>query len=192
MDRASEAKAEVLHHIIMATKSLTIPVRGMTCGNCARSVERTLASTPGVTKATVDLNGAKAEVEYDADLVKPEVLTNAVRDLGYEVSDWPVRFVELALDELFESFEERSAPGRPAVDIDYRVLCTDHEKAWRVVLRGRDVAVLPDDGEAADGEARGWGCDVAAWLYGRDPRGGGIVASGDLGVLRLPQWFPFA
>jgi hypothetical protein len=60
------------------------------------------------------------------------------------------------------------------------------------VLRGHDVAVMPDDGEAADGEARGWGCDVAAWLYGRDPRGGGIVASGDLGVLRLPQWFPFA
>jgi maleylpyruvate isomerase len=113
-------------------------------------------------------------------------------DLGYEVSDWPVRFVTLALDELFESFAERSAPGRPAIDIDYRVLCTDHEKAWRVVLRGHDVAVMPDDGEAADGEARGWGCDVAAWLYGRDPRGGGIVASGDLGVLRLPQWFPFA
>ena len=70
----------------MATKSLTIPVRGMTCDNCARSVERTLAGTPGVTKATVDLNGAKADVEYDTDLVKPEVLTNAVRDLGYEVS----------------------------------------------------------------------------------------------------------
>ncbi len=58
----------------------------MTCGNCARSVERKLASTPGVTKATVDLQACRATVEYDADLVKPEVLTNAVRQLGYEVA----------------------------------------------------------------------------------------------------------
>lgn len=57
----------------------------MTCGNCARSVERTLGSTPGVTKASVDLQGASAVVEYDPELVKPEVLANAVRDLGYEV-----------------------------------------------------------------------------------------------------------
>ncbi len=58
----------------------------MTCGNCARSVERTLAGTPGVTKASVDLQGASAVVEYDPELVKPEVLANAVRDLGYEVA----------------------------------------------------------------------------------------------------------
>lgn len=69
----------------MATKTLQLPVHGMTCGNCARSVERTLASTPGVTKVTVDLPGASATVEYDAGLVTPDVLAHAVRDLGYEV-----------------------------------------------------------------------------------------------------------
>jgi len=57
----------------------------MTCGNCARSVERKLSSTPGVTKATVDLQAADATVEYDTDMVKPEVLADAVRQLGYEV-----------------------------------------------------------------------------------------------------------
>jgi len=69
----------------MAVQTLNMPIRGMTCGNCARSVERKLSATPGVTKATVDLQGANASVEYDADLVKPEVLANAVRQLGYEV-----------------------------------------------------------------------------------------------------------
>ena len=58
----------------------------MTCANCARTVERTLSSTPGVTKAQVDLQSAKATVEYDVDLVKPEVLAKAVRELGYEVA----------------------------------------------------------------------------------------------------------
>ncbi len=57
----------------------------MTCGNCARTVERTLSSTPGVTKAAVDLQGARATVEYDVDLVQPEALAEAVRELGYEV-----------------------------------------------------------------------------------------------------------
>ena len=60
-------------------------VQGMTCGNCARTVERALASTPGVTKASVDLQGGRATVEYDVDLVKPEALATAVRELGYEV-----------------------------------------------------------------------------------------------------------
>jgi Cu+-exporting ATPase len=62
-----------------------LTVKGMTCGNCARSVERKLSSTPGVTKATVDLKAEQARVEYDSDVVKPEGLANAVRQLGYEV-----------------------------------------------------------------------------------------------------------
>lgn len=60
-------------------------VQGMTCGNCARSVERKLTGTPGVTKAAVDLAGAAATVEYDSLRVKPEGLAEAVRQLGYEV-----------------------------------------------------------------------------------------------------------
>jgi copper chaperone CopZ len=69
----------------MATQILNLTVRGMTCANCARSVERKLAATPGVTKAAVDLQAATATVEYDADVVKPETLAGAVRALGYEV-----------------------------------------------------------------------------------------------------------
>ena len=69
----------------MATETLHLPVLGMTCLNCTRSVERTLASTPGVINASVDLQAARATVEYDVELVKPEVLAEAVRDLGYEV-----------------------------------------------------------------------------------------------------------
>jgi Cu+-exporting ATPase len=70
----------------MAIQTINLAVRGMTCANCARSVERKLASVPGVAKASVDLNAARAAVEYDPDLVKPEVLANAVRQLGYEVA----------------------------------------------------------------------------------------------------------
>ncbi|MEO8594764.1 MAG: heavy metal-associated domain-containing protein [Candidatus Solibacter sp.] len=69
----------------MAAQTLKLNVNGMTCGNCSRSVERKLSATPGVTKATVDLAGASAMVEYDGDVVKPDTLANAVRQLGFEV-----------------------------------------------------------------------------------------------------------
>ncbi len=71
----------------MALESMNMPIRGMTCANCARTVERKLSSTPGVTKVSVDLQGASATVDYDADLVKPDVLADAVRKLGYEVPE---------------------------------------------------------------------------------------------------------
>jgi len=113
-------------------------------------------------------------------------------DSSYEASDWPVQFVSGALDEVMATFDRRASSSRPRVDAEYRIVTTDHDRVWRVALHGAHVGVAADDGAPADGEVRGWGCDVAAWLYGRDPRGGGILASGDLGVLRLPQWFPFA
>ena len=58
----------------------------MTCANCARSVERKLSGTPGVTKCAVELQGERATVDYDSSVVKPEVLRNAIRELGYEVA----------------------------------------------------------------------------------------------------------
>jgi len=70
----------------MAVETLNLSVRGMTCDNCVRTVERRLASTPGVTKVTVSLTSASAAIEYDDGLVQPEVLANAVRDLGYDVA----------------------------------------------------------------------------------------------------------
>jgi len=71
------------HHISMATDTLKLKVTGMTCGNCARSVERTLAAIPGVGKVTVDLAGGAATAEYDGAAVTPDALASAVRELGY-------------------------------------------------------------------------------------------------------------
>jgi Cu+-exporting ATPase len=70
----------------MAVETLSMAIRGMTCANCARGVERTFLATPGVTKATVDLRGASATVRYDAGKVTPQALAAAVRKLGYEVA----------------------------------------------------------------------------------------------------------
>jgi len=69
----------------MAIQIIDLAVRGMTCGNCARSVERKLATSPGVTSARVDLAGGSATVEFDADRTKLPDLVHAIEQLGYSV-----------------------------------------------------------------------------------------------------------
>jgi copper chaperone CopZ len=69
----------------MGLQSARIPVGGMTCGNCARSVERKLSTSPGVSSALVDLAGGTATVEFDADRTKLSDLLRAIQQLGYSV-----------------------------------------------------------------------------------------------------------
>jgi len=70
----------------MAIETLRLSIQGMTCDNCARSVELALASVPGVLKVHVDLAGAAAQVDYDPDFAKRDAMAAAVNELGYAVS----------------------------------------------------------------------------------------------------------
>jgi copper chaperone CopZ len=69
----------------MDSETVTLPVSGMTCGGCARSVERKLAATPGVTGATVDLDSATATVQFDSGRTEVPKLIAAIEQLGYQV-----------------------------------------------------------------------------------------------------------
>ena len=48
-----------------ATARVDLPVSGMTCAACARSIEGALGGTPGVERASVNLATNTATVEYD-------------------------------------------------------------------------------------------------------------------------------
>jgi maleylpyruvate isomerase len=114
--------------------------------------------------------------------------------LGYTSAEWPVAFVNRGLDDAFADLPARATDRRriPS-DVSFRVEATDHDRAWIVHLNGSGARVERDDAAArpVDGTITGWGCDALAWLYGRDPSGAGLTASGDLTGLRLPDWFPF-
>jgi copper chaperone CopZ len=69
----------------MGLQTSKIPVGGMTCGNCARTVERKLSSSPGVSSARVDLAAGTATVEFDADRTRLPDLELAIEQLGYTV-----------------------------------------------------------------------------------------------------------
>ncbi|MGA2195845.1 MAG: heavy metal translocating P-type ATPase [Bryobacteraceae bacterium] len=64
-----------------------LPVSGMTCAACARSIERTLAATSGVTRVNVNLATNTATVEFDAARARPADFIGAIEDLGYGVPD---------------------------------------------------------------------------------------------------------
>ena len=68
-----------------ATQRVDLPVSGMTCAACARSIERTLARTGGVSRANVNFATSTATVEFDAAHAQVGDFVNAIEDLGYGV-----------------------------------------------------------------------------------------------------------
>lgn len=82
---------------------LELPVTGMTCANCAATIERTLnRRVPGVVEATVNLATERATVEYIPGAAGRAVIVKAIEDAGYgvlEVERGGVEDVERAARE---------------------------------------------------------------------------------------------
>lgn len=68
------------------TRTVTLPVIGMSCAACQGHVERALRGTTGVREATVNLLNNSARVTFDAGLSKPEDLIASVREAGYDAA----------------------------------------------------------------------------------------------------------
>ncbi len=66
---------------------VNLPVSGMTCAACARTIERTLTGTPGVARAHVNFATSTATVEYDSARVQVGDFIGAIEDLGYGVPE---------------------------------------------------------------------------------------------------------
>ncbi|MDE3171709.1 MAG: heavy metal translocating P-type ATPase, partial [Gemmatimonadota bacterium] len=62
---------------------IVIPVTGMTCAACQARVQRTLARTPGVADATVNLMLNNATIAFDPHEISAEKLVEAIRESGY-------------------------------------------------------------------------------------------------------------
>jgi Cu+-exporting ATPase len=72
---------------VKTAERIDLPVSGMTCAACARTIERTLAATSGVARANVNLATNTATVEFDPSRVRPADFISAIEDLGYGVPD---------------------------------------------------------------------------------------------------------
>ncbi len=67
-------------------KHIELPIVGMTCANCANTVERALKKTAGVDAAAVNFASERASVQFDPAQVSPAQLIERVRQAGYDVT----------------------------------------------------------------------------------------------------------
>jgi|GEM_PF-2330 len=65
------------------TGDITLPIEGMTCASCVRTVEKALTRVPGVNSAMVNLATETARVTYASAEVTPDALVKAVERVGY-------------------------------------------------------------------------------------------------------------
>ncbi|XP_034037135.1 copper-transporting ATPase 1 [Thalassophryne amazonica] len=64
--------------------SVSLGVRGMTCGSCVQSIEKHIGSLPGVIHIKVSLELGNATVIFDSSQQTSESLSEAIEDMGFE------------------------------------------------------------------------------------------------------------
>ncbi|HYA18764.1 MAG TPA: heavy metal translocating P-type ATPase [Bryobacteraceae bacterium] len=77
-------------------EEVELPIGGMTCAACARTVEKQLGGSKGVSHASVNFATRTASVRYDPNQTQVEELVRAVEDVGYEVPAAPQEIAEAA------------------------------------------------------------------------------------------------
>lgn len=69
----------------MSEKTVTIPLTGMSCANCAASIERSLGKLPGVSAASVNFASEMATVTFDPERVNINDLVKNIKNAGYDI-----------------------------------------------------------------------------------------------------------
>ncbi len=78
----------------MPTQTLQIPVHGMSCANCAATIERAVKKLPGVSEVSVNFAGEQAAVAFDPKILTLNDLVAKIQKSGYAV---PTARLELAI-----------------------------------------------------------------------------------------------
>lgn len=87
--------------IYMSEKNITLPITGMTCANCAATIERVLLKkTPGILEAKVNLANERATISYIAEKTDRSHIIAAIKRAGYGVIEAPDSEI------LLEDFEQ--------------------------------------------------------------------------------------
>jgi Cu+-exporting ATPase len=103
----------------------------MNCAACARTIELTLADTPGVESADVNFATGRAVVTFDSAAVGLDELVKAVRDVGYDVIEADTAGEERA------DVDAGSAAAGTVEDLEKKA----HEASYRGLRRRFVVAV---------------------------------------------------
>ncbi len=68
-----------------AQTQITFPVIGMTCANCAATIERSAKKVTGVSEAVVNYGSEKVTITYDPALATPQDIIERIERAGYKI-----------------------------------------------------------------------------------------------------------
>ena len=68
----------------METKKTVIPVKGMTCVNCAAAIQKDISKLVGVKSANVNFANEKAVVEFDPASIGVGQFITSIHESGYQ------------------------------------------------------------------------------------------------------------
>ena len=103
----------------------TIPVVGMACSACSANVEKKLNSLDGVKRATVNLPGRTALVEYNPEEISLERMKSEINAIGYDLVIETNRSAEA-----IERRELQRLKRRTALSWGFALLCMCVSMGW--------------------------------------------------------------
>ena len=68
-------------------RDVTLSIPAISCEHCKHTVEGTLRGFEGVQRASVDVEGKRADVTFDPRAVELSALEEALAEEGYDVAD---------------------------------------------------------------------------------------------------------
>ena len=160
----------------MASKDVTLPIIGMTCANCALSIERNLKKLQGVEETNVNFASEQASVSFDPELINIDELIKKVEDVGYGIAtakvELPITGMTCANCALsIERTLNKKVPGvvKASVNfaseraaVQYLPNLTSVEEMIAAIRQAGYDAIPPDEtGEAEDIEQRARRAEIA-------------------------------
>jgi len=71
---------------VESTGTITLNIRGMTCGSCVKNIEGNISNHPGVKSIKVSLDNETGVIVYYKGKASPQSLADAVDDMGFETT----------------------------------------------------------------------------------------------------------
>jgi copper chaperone CopZ len=71
----------------MDINKITLKITGMKCMGCAQTIQKALASKPGVKSVAVSLPDQQAAIEYDSNTIDLNNIKATIETAGYHVLD---------------------------------------------------------------------------------------------------------
>ncbi|WP_373499254.1 heavy metal translocating P-type ATPase, partial [Desulfococcus sp.] len=151
----------------MTDRILTLPISGMTCANCANTIERTLGKLPGVAEAAVSFASERARVAFDPGQVTADRIVKQIEGAGFSVvtarAEFPVTGMTCANCAMtIERTLNRKVAGvvnasvnfaSERVSVAYLPESTSLDEMAAAIGKAGFTAILPDEAsDAADAE----------------------------------------